>query len=191
MQPACSPPPSQAPPRAARELTLTCFERQPLLASDARCHELADILNDVLPRHGLTLAAFVFLPAQARMLVTHPVDSRPRLAWVGYVVKRVFEQRAREALQTRNVPLLRTLVQREGRGRYVFRFWQPGEVPVHALDGPDEQIAAVRSMHLAPVQAGYCAHARQWRWSSWHDYHGPPPAAGTLRPHVEPLPLSS
>gem|GEM_PF-1567048 len=174
----------------ACEIILSCFQHQPLLAADTRCRALAEILDDVLPRHHLTLRAFVFLPAGARMLVTHTADRRPRLAWAAYVIKRLFERQARGQIEAEHGALPPSLVERLGRGRYVFRFWEPGRPPIPLPDGSD-LARVVRAIHARPVEVGCCIHPRAWRWSSWCRYHGQDPAVGVRLPRVAPLRFDS
>jgi hypothetical protein len=166
---------------------LRCADRRPLLSSDRWNRVLAERIDEALGRRELDLAAFVFLPACARLVVVQRGVrvSLPRLV---YVMKRTFSQWVRKDLHRGDDPLRRTLTVRDASGLYRFRFWEPGPAEVRALDAPGALLETIEALHASPVEAGLCATPGQWKWSSWRHYHLPGQPRDPDLPRVCALP---
>ena len=56
-------------PGDCHELTFSCYRRLPLLANDARCRTLCDVIGRALQRNEFRLVAFVLMPEDVHLLV--------------------------------------------------------------------------------------------------------------------------
>jgi len=171
---------------AALELSFACYERLPLLDCDEWRGRLAASTDTTLERYGIDLLAFAFLPDGVRLVISRP--SKPvDYSRLLYFMKRRFSQDIKLKLRQKSRDLFKRLIIREGPGRYVFRFWQPGPGLVRELATPLELAATIEAVHAGPVERGLCHAPAEWKWSSWAHYHLPGvPSDGSL-PRVRPV----
>ncbi len=155
----------------AHELTFSCCHRLPLLDADRYKVLLSQAVDRAVMRHGLSLIGFVYMPEHVHLIV-YPCRPECRVSSLLRAIKRPHAYRVKMVMQARGDPWLSRLTVRERPGKMAFRFWQEGSGYDRNLLDPDAVRAAVEYTHGNPVRRGLCPDPGQWKWSSWHYYHG-------------------
>lgn len=151
------------------ELTFSCYQRRPLLTDLTRLQILAESLTTACREENFGLAAFVFMPEHAHLLV---VPETPDSS-VGRFLARVKQptsKRIREILELHNPTMLSQLIVQERPGKLCFRFWQEGAGFDRNLFTAEAISTSVEYIHTNPVKRGLCQRATEYKWSSARFY---------------------
>ena len=152
-------------PADVRELTFSCYKRQPLLTNDRWRTMLAESIDAATERHGYRLAAFVFMPEHVH-LVVYPLRQADHVDALLRAIKRPFAYRIKNELVQSQSRLLRRLTIRQRPGVTTFRYWQEGPGYDRNLTTPAAALSAIDYVHLNPVRRGLAKEAVDWKWST-------------------------
>ncbi|MBX9791120.1 MAG: transposase [Pirellulales bacterium] len=170
-----------------RELTFSCFDRQPLLTNDAWRTLLSQSVDRALARHCYHLAAFVYMPEHVHLIVWPEANAAPMQA-VLRAIKRPVSYRIKQQLIERQSPLLRKLIIQQRPGVSVFRFWQEGPGYDRNLSSGDAVLQAIDYVHQNPTRRRLSGRAEDWLWSSARWFLDPEAAADPRLPKLQRLP---
>jgi putative transposase len=159
-------------PGHAHELTLSCFQRRPLLTRDAWKRLFSQSTDAAGRTQGFNLVAFVFMPEHVHLLVCPALPTATVERYL-FAVKRPFSFRVKQDLLATHDPLIGELTVQERPGKQAFRFWQEGPGYDRNVTCPDDAWVAAEYLHNNPVKRGLCASPEEWKWSSWRHYHLP------------------
>lgn len=157
-------------PGHAHALNFSCFRNHPFLRSDRAKGWLADSLIRAMEMHRLHLWAWVIMPTHAHVLYL-PTNERTRTRDVLLSIKLPVAKRAVACVKARSPAFLERMADTSPTsGKSIYRFWQRGP----GFDRNLWSAAAIWNMidyiHNNPVEAGYCAKAEDWEWSSARAY---------------------
>ncbi len=142
-------------------LTFSCFERKPLLDTEARRDLLLDILERVRRRYRLVVVGYVVMPEHVHLLLSEPQRARLSTALqalkVGFVRRLASVPRSRKGSETWGTP------------RTPDRFWQARFYDFNVWT-EHKRIEKLRYMHRNPVQRGLVNSPEHWPWSSFRWY---------------------
>jgi len=141
----------------ARELTFSCFQRQPLLANATACNWFFRGLTKARAKHPVHIWAFVVMPEHVHLLVW-PSELKYPISDFLESLKSSVSKRARNHRLRSNPSLL--------AANEEFHFWQAGPGYDRNLDRPVSVWDAIDYIHLNPVRRGLCQRATDWPWSS-------------------------
>jgi putative transposase len=134
-------------PGDLHELTFSCYKRQPLLTNDTWRNHLARCIDTAGDEFEMQLAAFVFMPEHAHLLVM-PINPKPALDDYLARIKQPFSKWVKLQLRQSKSPLLDKLTVCERPGKSCFRFWQEGPGYDRNLSTPEVIEAAIGSPRL-------------------------------------------
>ena len=152
-------------PGHLRELTFSCYRRQPLLVDDSWREMLSRSTDAASERHDCRLAAFVYMPEHVHLLF-FPLPGAAAIEHLIKAIKRPYSYRIKQQLVASQSPLLYELTVRQRPGVMTFRYWQEGPGYDRNLFKPDAVLAAIDYLHLNPVRRKLCERAVDYRWSS-------------------------
>jgi putative transposase len=170
-------------PGDLHELTFSCYQRLPLLTTDARREQLARTIDLAGQQTQIDLAAFVFMPDHVHLIVV-PSCAEPKIGRYLALIKQPFSKLIKQELLDTSSPLNDRLTVNERPGKVCFRFWQEGPGYDRNLKTRTAIEAAIDYVHLNPVRRGLVAQAADWKWSSANWYLVDPP-----RQHLQGLPF--
>lgn len=153
----------------AHELTFSCYQRRPLLTTDAINTELSISIEHACVRHQVDLLAFVYMPEHVHLLVL-PTTNPSSISEFLYAVKRPFSFRIKKMFEIQNPGLLKSLTIRERPGKQTFRFWQEGPGYDRNLIYCTTLRKVIDYIHLNPVRRGLVEQPQDWPWSSFNAY---------------------
>ena len=154
----------------AHYLTFSCYRRRPLLADEALSRWLCDALGAARSKVAFDLWAWVAMPEHAHLLVW-PREGTS----VSEVLRQVKLPVARKALvqiQHGDERLAAQMLHHRNGQRASYRLWQRGGGYDRNIWTAAEVREKIEYIHANPVRRGLVEHPRQWRWSSWHAWHG-------------------
>jgi putative transposase len=154
---------------SCRELTFSCYRRQPLLRNEPWLSLLSESIDRANENHRFGLAAFVYMPEHVHLLV-FPLAGASGIDELLKAIKRPYSYRVKQLLIERKSPWLEKLTVRQRPGVNTFRFWQEGPGYDRNLISPQAVDAAIEYLHNNPVRRGLCTQATEWRWSSVRFY---------------------
>ncbi len=125
------------------------------------------------------------MPDHVHLLVL-PLAESSSVSRLLYAIKRPFSYRVRRWLATNDPALLSGLTVRERPNKMAFRFWQEGSGYDRDVEETASFWQAVDYIHENPVEAGLCALAGDWPWTSWHWWENR--VQRPLLPRMAPLP---
>lgn len=155
--------------RHARSLTFSCFQRRPFFRSARACEWFVDALQLARQRHPIDLWAWVVMPTHAHVLV-YPTVLTPTIGRFLFTVKQSVAKRAIGWTREHAPDRLALFEDRSAERRVVFRFWQRGAGYDRNLANPEAIRLEIAYIHRNPVQAGLCARAEEWNWSSAREH---------------------
>lgn len=161
-------------PGDLHELTFSCYHRMPLLTNDAWREELARCIDTAGTKTAINLAAFVFMPNHAHLLVV-PTSSEPAIDKYLALVKQPFSKTIKALLLETRSSLVDRLTVDERPGKTCFRFWQEGPGYDRNIYSPSYIETCVEYIHQNPVRRGLVKRAVDWKWSSASWYLLDPP----------------
>jgi putative transposase len=174
--------------RHVRELTFSCYQRQPLLIDDVWRQMLSRCVDQAMQHHGYRLTAFAFMPEHVH-LVTFPLREASGIDALLRAIKRPFSYRVKQLLARGRSPLLDRLMIRQRPGITTFRYWQEGPGYDRNLVSATATATAIDYVLQNPVRRGLADVAVAWKWSSARYYHVDPPQQDPDLPIIEPLPV--
>ena len=148
-----------------RELTFSCYRRQPLLVNDVWREMLSRNIDAAGERHHWKLADFVYMPEHVHLLF-FPLSGASGIEHLLKAIKRPFSYRIKQQLIATQNPLLQDLTVRQRPGVMTFRYWQEGPGYDRNLYRPNAVLASIDYLHLNPVRRQLCQQAIDYRWSS-------------------------
>jgi putative transposase len=156
-------------------LTFSCYQRQPLFASAARCDLFQEVLERVRRRYRLVILGYVVMPEHVHLLVSEP--QRETLSTAIQALKLGFVQRLKLADESGAAPpMSRKIGETWGtpvcssRGAAgPIRFWQARFYDFNVWT-EKKRIEKLRYIHRNPVKRGLVESPEQWRWSSYRWY---------------------
>ncbi len=165
-------------------LTFSCYQRQPLFSSAARCDLFLQILERVRRRYRLVVLGYVVMPEHIHLLVSEP--QRATLSTAIQALKLGFVRslkdsdetdatvvpRSRKGGETWGTPVRHTPVQNTPVRQTPVssnRFWQARFYDFNVWT-ERKRIEKLRYIHRNPVKRGLVAAPEQWRWSSFRWY---------------------
>lgn len=128
-------------------ITFSCYQRQPLLASEVRRGLLLEILERVRRRYRMVVLGYVIMPEHVHLLVSEP--QRKNLSVV---------------IQALKLGFVRSL-----DGSPPKRFWQARFYDFNVWT-ENKRVEKLRYMHRNPVKRGLVEFPEQWHWSSYRFY---------------------
>ena len=156
-------------------LTVSCYQRRPLLSKDRTRLWFVDALSEARTLHGFHLWAWVIMPEHVHLLLwpsfasIDPESTRGRIRGILSSLKKPVGELAIDYLRQHAPAYLRRLrVQNENRTYH--RFWQPGSGHDENVSDPRALHALVDYVHLNPVRRGLVERAENWPWSSARDW---------------------
>ncbi len=167
-------------PGHIHELTWSCYQRWPLLRSEARRRLLGEAVNRATERHKFEVVAFVFMPEHVH-LVVWPRQPDYDIAALLFAVKRPVSFRIK---QTAGPALLGKLTVQERPGKQAFRFWQEGPGFDRNITQRRTLWKVIRYIHDNPIRRGLCRSAGDWPWSSWAQHSCPSAPVAPWMPRV-------
>ena len=157
-------------PFHAHELTFSCYQRQPLLASNTFRQYLADAMSRARRIHSFHIWAYVFMPEHVHLLIW-PTSDEYSISKILLSIKLPVAQRAVLYLKNHDYVTLQTLKTREKRRPY--RFWQAG-------GGYDRNVTSLSTLgymvdylHHNPMRRGLVKQPEEWVWSSYTEWKEP------------------
>lgn len=155
-------------------LTFSCYQRQPLFSSAARCGLFLQILERVRRRYRLVVLGYVVMPEHVHLLLSEPQRSTLSIAIqalkIGFVRSLQGDRavpRSRNTGETWGTPGQRTPVRQTPVSPN--RFWQARFYDFNVWT-EKKRIEKLRYIHRNPVKRGLVASPEQWRWSSFRWY---------------------
>jgi putative transposase len=152
-------------PGDLHELTFSCYHRLPILTNDLWRQQLSRTIDEAGRQTQIELAAFVFMPEHAHLLVV-PMSCTPEIDRYLALVKQPFSKWVKQRLLDTHSRLLDRLTVQERPGKTSFRFWQEGPGYDRNLNVPSTIEAAIDYIHQNPVRRGLAMRAVDWKWSS-------------------------
>jgi putative transposase len=125
-------------------ITFSCFQRRPLLGSDATRSLFEDSLERTRLRYGFCILAYVIMPEHVHLLVTEPRS--------GLLSTAVQAMKISTALRQSERP-----------------FWHPRYYDFNVFTRR-KRIEKLRYIHRNPVRRGLVEHPEDWTWSSYRHY---------------------
>jgi putative transposase len=139
----------------ARELTFSCFQRQPLFSHPTAFDWFFRALTKARNKHPIHVWACVVMPEHVHLLVW-PTDHKFPISDLLESLKSSVSKRAR------NYYLKHGLASQTEE----FHFWQAGPGYDRNLDNPESIWAGIDYFHANPVRRGLCDRPIDWPWSS-------------------------
>ena len=153
----------------AHELTFSCYQNRPFLASERICQYLVDSIISSREKYQFDLWAYVFMPNHVHLLIC-PRRTQYSISDILLSIKQPVSRRGIDYLKNHNPDGLKYLATSQVRRSY--RFWQKG-------GGFDRNITNVKTIidlahyiHNNPVRKGLVDNADEWHYSSAADWHG-------------------
>ncbi len=163
----------------ARAINFHCFQGRPLLTSDRACGWFVECAERQLAKHQIDLWAYCLMPNHVH-LVLYPRGAAPNVGAFLESIKKGVVRRAITYLEQQAPEGLALLEDPRPDGTMRHRFWQRG-------GGYDRNLFTAKAVwgmidyaHANPVEAGLCARAEDWKWSSAGAYAGNGQGALTL-----------
>jgi len=156
-------------------LTFSCYRRQPLFSSAARCDLFLQILERVRQRYRLVVLGYVVMPEHVHLLLSEP--QRATLSTAIQALKLGFVRtllisggeavvtqapRSRKRGETWGTPIQVSSVNPK-------RFWQARFYDFNVWT-ERKRIEKLRYIHRNPVKRGLVVSPEQRRWSSFRWY---------------------
>jgi putative transposase len=173
-------------PGDLHELTFSCYRRLPILTNNAWRAKLSSAIDEACDSLGCYLAAFVYMPEHAHLLVWG-IRAKEDVSRLLGGIKRPVAAKVRADLERTQSRLLNRLTV-QARGRKVFRYWQKGPGFDRNLFTVQAVQASIDYIHNNPVKRGLCQKPRDWRWSSIRFYESDGSFVDPLLPKIMPLP---
>lgn len=149
-------------------LTFSCYRRQPLLNSAARCDLFLQILERVRRRYRLVVLGYVAMPEHVHLLLSEPqratLSTTIQALKVGFVRCLDADRsvpRSRKDGETWGTPTKSPVNPN--------RFWQ-ARFYDFTVWTERKRIEKLRYIHRNPVERGLVASPELWRWSSFRWY---------------------
>ena len=158
-------------PGQAHELTFSCFERRPLLASDHARKWVIEALDRARCDQDFELWAYVIMPEHVHVLLL-PRRPQYRIASILKAIKQSVSRRGVHFLRDCAPELLEPLKVTWPTGRSEYRFWQQGGGYDRNFASPGAVWKVVDYIHNNPVRRGLADCATDWQWSSARWYAG-------------------
>jgi putative transposase len=156
-------------------LTFSCYQRQPLFNSAARCDLFLQILERIRCRYRLVVLGYVVMPEHVHLLVSEPQRANLSIAIqalkLGVVRSLIISgeetaaavtPRSRKRSETWGTPSA-------NGGRKSSRFWQARFYDFNVWT-EKKRIEKLRYIHRNPVVRGLVESPEQWQWSSFRWY---------------------
>jgi putative transposase len=150
-------------------LTFSCYQRQPLFSSAARCDLFLQILERMRRRYRLVVLGYVVMPEHVHLLLSEP--QRETLSTAIQALKLGFVRslgggdtipRSRKGSETWGTPGV-------GVPKRANHFWQARFYDFNVWT-EHKRIEKLRYIHRNPVKRGLVTSPEQWRWSSFRWY---------------------
>jgi len=148
-------------------LTFSCYRRQPLFSSAARCDVFLQVLERVRRRYRLVVLGYVVMPEHVHLLVSEP--QRETLSIAIQALKLGFVRsleggvpRSRKSGETWGTPSA-------GECRKSKHFWQARFYDFNVWTEL-KRVEKLRYIHRNPVTRGLVTSPEQWHWSSFRWY---------------------
>jgi len=169
------------------ELTFSCYHQLPILENQWRREQLSIAIDRAIENHGWRLAAFVFMPEHAHLLV-YPTQQGLKIDKLLFAIKRPFSYRVKQRLIDSVDPLLQQLTIRQRPGKSTFRFWQEG--PGYDRNIRTEKVlrSVIDYIHMNPVRSGLVECATDYKWSSARWYASDGQEIGPTLPKLSAVP---
>ena len=169
-------------PGHAHELTFSCFESLPLLASDRTLEWLAESINRAKIEFGFDVWAYVFMPEHAHLIV-RPRLSTYNMSALRRAIKEPVGRKAIGYLKKHSPDYLPRLTRQRG-AREERLFWQSGGGYDRNIVTTATLLSAIDYIHMNPVRRNLVARAAEWKWSSaeWFERQAETPVQMDLIP---------
>ena len=132
-------------------ITWSCYQREPLLHTEARRDLLLAVLEKMRARYRFAVIGYVVMPEHVHLLVSEPQIANPstvvqavKLGFTRQVLDGIHSDSARHIWQSRF---------------YDFNLWSQRK-----------EIEKLKYMHRNPVVRGLVEKPDPWRWSSYPSY---------------------
>jgi len=156
-------------------LTFSCYQRQPLFSSAARCDLFLQILERVRRRYRLVVLGYVVMPEHVHLLVSEPQRETLSIAiqslklgvvrsllLLGDKTFAVEIPMSRKRCETWGTPSV-------GGAKTPNHFWQARFYDFNVWT-EKKRIEKLRYIHRNPVVRGLVESPQQWKWSSFRWY---------------------
>jgi putative transposase len=128
-------------------ITFSCFQRQPLLHTEATKDTVQQILEQTRSQQGLRIAAYVLMPEHVHLLTNEPATDT--LA----TFLQIFKQQTSRELKPPNQK----------------QFWQRRYYDFN-VSSPEKFTEKIQYTHSNPVKRGLVSKPEDYRWSSFNHY---------------------
>jgi len=128
-------------------VTVSCYQRRPLLATDPKRLVFLKILDAMRERYAFRLLGYVVMPEHVHLLL-----SEPRIGDLSKAMQALKQKVSRELGTCAGSPFWQ-------RRFYDFNVWSYGKVK-----------EKLEYMHGNPLKRGLVKDPKDWPWSSWSHY---------------------
>jgi REP-associated tyrosine transposase len=150
-------------------LTFSCYHKYPLLSKARACIWLSEAINSSAKRHSISIAGYVIMPDHVHLLAI-PKKSEYDISVFLKGIKQTVARKAKSWLIENDSGWLSKLEIVNGKGKRVFRFWQPGGgYDKNVTDGIAAR-AALNYIHNNPVRKKLVDKPTDYKWSSSRFY---------------------
>ncbi|HUF05354.1 MAG TPA: transposase [Aridibacter sp.] len=163
-------------------VTTATFKRLPIFKNEFACEIFLDVLEELRSAHKLKVAGYVLMPEHVHMLL-NPLDVK-----IGVIMRKLKGKSGRLIVdwikeQGRGASLANLSIKHRTR-RQDFAVWQKdySSIDIYSAKFFGQKLTYI---HRNPVEAGLCADASDWKYSSYNVYlsHEPGEVPFEIDPH--------
>ena len=154
-------------PNHIHELTFSCHNRLPLLASERTYDYLAQSIIKSCEKFNFAVVAYVFMPTHVHLLV-HPNDKIYSISDFLKSVKQPVARKEISYLKRNDSDKLELLLSGWESPKYLF--WLRGGGYDRNIIKAETLENSMNYIHDNPVRKGLVKRASDWKWSSFKDW---------------------
>src|SRR5882724_7407315 len=153
--------------RQSHFITFSCYERRPLLATNAAKRTFENALERVRRTFGIQVYGYVVMPEHVHLLLSEPLQPGVTFNSSGAPLKPSFGLNGEVSLATA-IKSLKQGVSRRLIGE-ADHFWQKRYYDFN-IRNHAQFVEKLRYIHRNPVKLGLCERPEDWEWSSFRHY---------------------
>jgi putative transposase len=150
----------------AHELTFSCYHHQDYLSDPTACEIFLSELQQSRLEHNFHIWAYVLMHSHVHLLIW-PLNSNYDIAKILNDTKGRMAKRYRDnILENRPKEFDKFLIFDQGKGRNIFRFWQPGGGFDRNLWNAIAMKQSIEYIEANPIRKKLVVEPEKYRWSS-------------------------